>query len=280
MKRVRYNNTSFVNMITEAVSRYFLMEATQNSLRQMYGKYFDNDYDVIDEIVCLDKSTRKKFAEWLIRTAINQSSQEGCKPIDVFYSLTNKINKLATASNNGEFQVFSYNTIDDAYEAYNRIKRSESYDEIKPVYSDDTIDIYMPQNRQELFDLCTLKFRKIEDEFHWCVLDNTPAAEVFDKGEGTVGDEHWNEYGEYDTYNFFLIYNKIQKKLYLWNNNPNTDWGDEELCCYQFNDWGNNTCHPINDACLTQGAINFLNTHSSEECSFDDVITYIDENGF
>lgn len=251
--------------LKEEISSLLLKEASDVSLHQMYDKIYGKDR--VNRILALDTSSKKKYAEWVLKT-LSKKAEGGNVGAPSWFDVTWDIHivPLANAYLKNGFQPFSYDGLEYAYRAYDKILKSKKYDKVKPTYDDGAIMIYTPLNAQELRELLEIKFRKDPRDFNWCVL-------------GADGQNYWDKYGQNNTYQIFLIYNKNQNKLYLWNNNPNENPYHNGLLCYEFNNWGNVTCSPTDDAQLTEGAIKFLNEHSSNECTFNNVIEYINNGG-
>ena len=252
-------------IIIESVSQILLTEASELSLHQKYDKIYGTE--LIDELLSIDQSNKKKFAEWVLKTIFENHADKAKDYLNRDLNHFDVIKPMAESYFHQEFQPLSFDDIESAYREYIRIQKAKTFNSVKPVYNDGTIIIYNPKTTTELKDLLEIKFKKDPSTFHWCVADpHEKEANSF-----------WNVYTKNNKYKLFVVYNASLKKLFLWNNNPCKSPYNGTLICHEFNNYGNKPCSPITDANLTEEAIGFLNQNSSRICSFDDVISYIDD---
>lgn len=232
---------SFNKFLTNKLS-VLLNEASDVSLHQMYDKIYGSS--IVDRCLEVDKSKKKKFAEWLLKT-LPQVANRGLDPREVIirFKEMNALDMLFnTMVNASDFDIYSCK---DVIEAMSRLREYQiDKNPISPSYHQDNIVIYEPENHLELQSLIKNIFKRTnKSDYHWCVI-------------ASAGDVMWDDYayskdGRNERYKFFLIYNKTQGELYLWNNNPKKD--------KEFNNWWNSPVDPKKVGGLTDDAMDWLN---------------------
>lgn len=239
---------SYNELLTEQIG-IIISEASDRSLREMFSKTISEE--LIDKLLKIDTSSKKKFAEWFLKHIQKDDNMESYVNAAIGTGL---IQKIFNAVKNGEFQVFNYSSIKHAVGNF--------YDLIldkKPlncVYSDDKINIYIVEGHGQLRTSLINKFGKRANNIHWCIACGDPDER----------DEYFDEY-IYGGYNVYLIQDKTTNNLYLWTDSENNNY--KEMPRYtEFNDWNNNTVD--NRQILTPGAIEWFKTNC-KNVPFDDI---------
>lgn len=262
----KYYNNILIENIFNTIKTCILLEASELSLHQKFDKVYNSED--IDKLLQLDNTNKKKFAEWILKVIPNDVRRDSPKE-ELNFILNNGLvllKELFYAYVNNVVQVHSYNKFIDAYMVYHNIKESNDYNRIKPVYDDGVISIYQLFSPKDLRDILSNKFLKNADESKWCLAR---------RGNDALGGlAFWEEYTNNNQYDIFLIHNKNQNKLYLWNNNPEKSpyRKDGKPFYYEFNNGGNVSCDPIKDGNLTDDAIAFLDNKTNGKMS--EIINY------
>lgn len=237
--------TSF-RLLTEEqcgiLKSFLLNEASAISLHQFFDKTYGED--LVNAVLQIDTTTKKKFAEWVLKTSLNQSN--GAEVIKEFIK-NGMMEKLFKVTLDNSMQVYNYSNLEEAEDAY--YEYAESNKEMKPSYEDKAVAIYVPTSYHNLRAILKKKFGKTADTFVWCVANSS-------------AESHWPEYTSNDKYNIFLIYNKKEGELFLWNNNP-------RHYTTNFKDWHDNSVSPTARAGLTYEAMNWLDSMSDDVSIYD-----------
>lgn len=240
MKRFEFLTEAQVSMLQNML----LTEASAISLHQQFDKIFGRD--VIESVLSVDSSPKKKFAEWVLKSSM-LTHIDGEEIVDD-YITDGTLKKLFDLTMSGKFQALSYDNLKAAYDAMAEYEEANA--DVSPAFEDDTIAIYVPSSYMQLRAILKRKYGKTADEAHWCVV-------------GSSADENWSSYSDYDEYHFYLIYNKDKQKLFLWNDNP-------DYAYKMFNNWNDEPCSPFSDGGLTDEACKWLE-HVSGTVSIYDV---------
>ena len=121
-----------------------LTEATAISLHQQFDKAYGSD--LINLILSIHTSNKKKFAEWVLKTSL-QYPIDGDE-IKNDYISDGTLQKMFDLTMSGKFQALSYRNLKDAYDAMREYEEANT--DVSPKFEDEKIVIYVPSSYQEL----------------------------------------------------------------------------------------------------------------------------------
>lgn len=234
-------------LLTEQIG-IILKEATEKSLHQEFDGIFSER--IVNYVLNIDTTNKKKFAEWVLKNSMNDRSTLNDFLFDGI------INKLFNATQKGEFQIFSYNNIEEAWKDY-----LEFVIDNKPmsaVYEDNDTAIYIPETANQLRNALLLDFEREPNKIKWCVASN--------------GDREswWNKYTAHNSYNLYLILDKRSDLLYLWNECDDEDSEYYNMPLYtEFSNEYNVPVDPMR--ILSPGAVNWLDKNSRCDVNMDEI---------
>lgn len=220
-----------------------LTEASAISLHQQYDKVFGSN--LIDMILAIDTSNKKKFAEWVLRSSVIHRI-DGDEIKDDYID-DGTLKKMYDLTAIGKYQAMSYKYLKDAYDAM--VEYEEANMNMSPAYEDEKIVIHVPTSYRHLQALLNKVYGKTRDAFHWCVA-------------GSEANHYWSSYNNNDEYHYYLIYNKEKNELFLWNDNPTYAYK-------MFNDWNDKPVHPFSDGGLTRKAAYWIENQSGDASLYD-----------